>query len=566
MTVEPPTEWDISTDVAIVGSGGAGLVAALAATPSDVLVVEKAPKIGGTTAVSGGGLWLPNSRPVVDAVGRQPPEQAKAYIRRVAGDRVDDDLIDTFVDLAPDVVDFIEDRTALEFQFAGYPDYHTDWEEASDDGNMIEPTIFDGSRLGENLDDIRHDPHHELPVPASEVYEAGGHAKFPEVADFELLQQREEEDKLATGRALVAGLYEACLDAGVDFETGTAGSELVTDGDEIVGLIAERAGEEVAIEAGAVIIAAGGIDWDEDMRENFLRGPVDAPMTPPSVEGDGVRMGMDVGADIGNMNEAWWFPASRAHGQEWEDGSPLYKMVWGRTLPGSIIVNEDGERFCNEAGNYHDLTKTLHDFDPGKYGPENVPAYMVVDENYRRQYQLLSGDSDDDSAGWRDQRIGDDRETSLNEETPDELAAGETLGELADVIGVDPDGLEATVAEFNEHARRGEDPAFGRGQTAYDNFVGDPDADHPNLGPLEEPPFYAIEIYSGIIGTKGGLVTQPNGAVVDVRGDPIPGLFAASNSTAHVMGMGYAGAGATLGPNAVFGYQAGRHARDIATE
>lgn len=565
MTVEPPSSWDRSTDVVVVGSGGAGLVAALAARPSDVLVVEKAPTIGGTTAVSGGGLWLPNSRPVVDAVGRQPPEQVEAYIRRVAGDRVAEDLIETFVDLAPDVVDFIEAETNLAFQFAGYPDYHTDWAEASDDGNMIEPTVFDGSRLGADLDDVRADPHHELPVPASEVYEAGGHAKFPKVADFETLQRRAEAGKLATGRALVAGLYEGCLDAGVQFETDTAGRELVVDGDDVVGLVAERDGEERTIEAGAVVIAAGGIDWDEDMRENFLRGPVDAPMTPPSVEGDGVKLGMDVGAKLGNMNEAWWFPASRAHGQHWEDGSPLYKMNWGRTLPGSIFVNEAGERFCNEAGNYHDLTKTFHDFDPGRYGPRNVPAYMVVDQQYRDRYQLLAGDSDDDTVGWRDQRLGEGA-ASLNEQTPDELAAGETLRALAEVIGVDPDGLEATVERFNEHARDGEDPEFGRGQTAYDNFVGDPDTDHPNLGPLDEPPFYAIEVYSGIIGTKGGLVTRPDGAVLDVHEEPIPGLFAASNSTAHVMGMGYAGAGATLGPNVVFGYQAGRHARDAATE
>ncbi|WP_255197553.1 FAD-dependent oxidoreductase [Halorarius litoreus] len=564
MTVDPPSSWNRSTDIVVVGSGGAGLVAALAARPADVLVVEKAPKIGGTTAVSGGGLWLPNSRPAVDAVGRQPPEQVEAYIRRVAGERVDDALIETFVDLAPDVVDFIEARTNLVFQFAGYPDYHTDWAEASDDGNMIEPTVFDGARLGDDLDAVRDDPHHELPVPASEVYEAGGHAKFPKVADFEKLQRRAEADKLATGRALVAGLYEGCLDAGVRFETGTAGRELVTDGDDVVGLLAERGGEELAIEAGAVVIAAGGIDWDEDMRENFLRGPVDAPMTPPSVEGDGVTIGMDVGAKLGNMNEAWWFPASRAHGQHWEDGSPLYKMNWGRTLPGSIFVNEDGERFCNEAGNYHDLTKTLHDFDPGRYGARNLPAYMVVDQQFRDRYQLLAGESDDDTVGWRDQRLGADE--SLNEQTPDELAAGETLRELAEVLGVDPDGLEATVEQFNEHARRGEDPEFGRGQTAYDNFVGDPDTDHPNLGPLDEPPFYAIEVHSGIIGTKGGLVTRPDGAVLDVHEEPIPGLFAASNSTAHVMGMGYAGAGATLGPNVVFGYQAGRHARDVATE
>lgn len=546
MTVRPPAGWDLSTEVVVVGSGGAGLVAALAATPSAVLVLEKAPVVGGTTAVSGGGLWLPNSRPVVEEVGRQPSEQIEAYICRVAGERVSDALIETFVDLAPDVVEFIERETNLDFQFAGYPDYHTDWEEASDEGNMIEPTIFDGSRLGDRLDDVRDDPHHRMPVPASEVYEAGGHAKFPEVADFEKLQQRKEDGKLATGRALIAGLYEACLDAGVEFRTETPARELVTENGEVVGIVTERDGEEFTVEAGAVVIAAGGLEWDEEMRENFLRGPVTGPMTPPSVEGDGIKLGMDVGADLGNMNEAWWFPAGRAHGETWDDGSPLYKMVWGRTLPGSIMVNEEGDRFCNEAGNYHDLTKSFHDFDPGEYDSRNIPAHLVVDQSYRDQYRLLSVGPDD--------------------ETPDWLSTGDTLRALAVEIGVDPDGLESTVEAFNRHARNGNDPEFGRGETTYDNFVGDPDAEHPNLAPLDEPPFYAMEVHSGVIGTKGGLVTRPDAAVLNVHGDPIPGLYAASNSTAHVMGMGYAGAGATLGPNVVFGHQAGHHASVAVTE
>lgn len=544
MVATIPETWDREANVVIVGSGGTGLVAALAAESDDVLVLEKAPSVGGTTAVSGGGLWLPNSRPVVEAVGEQPPEEVRAYIRRCAGERVPDELIETFVDLAPDVVDFIESETALEFQFAGYPDYHTDWEEASDEGNMIEPTLYDGTRLGDRLDDVRDDPHHTFPVPASEIYEAGGHAKFAHVADFDELERRNEADLLATGEALVAGLYEACLEAGVTFETEAPARELVVDDGAIVGVVADVGGEETFVRAGAVVIAAGGMDWDEDMRENFLRGPVTGPATPPQIEGDGIRLGMDVGADLGNTNEAWWFPTAHVPGQEWDDGSPLYSMVWGRTLPGSIMINEDGERFCNEAGNYHDLGKRFHAFDPGTYEYENLPAYIVVDSEYRDQYSLLT--------------------MAPGDETPDWVSEGETLRDLAAEIDVDPDGLEATVEEFNRHAREGSDPEFGRGETAYDNFVGDPDADHPNLGPVDEPPFYAVEIHSGIIGTKGGLVTRSDGAVLDVDEEPIPGLYAASNSTAHVMGMGYAGAGATLGPNVVFGYQAGKYASEYA--
>jgi succinate dehydrogenase/fumarate reductase flavoprotein subunit len=279
------------------------------------------------------------------------------------------------------------------------------------------------------------------------------------------------------------------------------------------------------------------------MRESFLRGPVTGPATPPSIEGDGIEMGMDVCADLGNPNAAWWFPTAQVPGQTWADGSPLYSMVWGRTLPGSIMVNEDGERFCNEAGNYHDLGRRFHTFDAGDYEYENLPAYLVVDDNYRDKYNLLTVGPDD--------------------QTPEWMAEGESLEELAEQIGVDPDGLRSTVDRFNDHARKGEGPDFGRGQREYDKFVGDPDAAHPNLAPLEDPPFYAMEVESGIIGTKGGLVTDATGAVLDVHRDRIAGLYAASNSTAHVMGIGYAGAGATLGPNVVFGYQAGTHAAEV---
>lgn len=541
MAEPAPDSWDQQTNVLIVGSGGSGLVAALAAQPADVLVLEKAPWIGGTTAVSGGGLWLPNSRPVVESVGEYPPEQVHAYIRRCAGERVDEELINTFVELAPKVLDFMESETALEFQFAGYPDYHTDWEEGRDEGNMVEPKLFDGTRLGERLADVRNDPHHTFPVPASEIYEVGGHAKFAQVADFEKLERRSENDQLATGRALIAGLYEGCLDSGVTFETEAPAQELVVNGNDVVGAVATINDERTFIGADAVVIAAGGMDWDEDMRENFLRGPVTGPATPPSVEGDGIKMGMDVGASLGNTNEAWWFPTGHVPGQTWEDGSPLYSMIWGRTLPGSIIINEAGERFCNEAGNYHDLTKRFHTFDPQTYDYENIPAYMVVDSTYRENYSLLT--------------------VAPGEKAPDWVVVGDTLQELAVELEVNPDGLKETISEFNEHAVEGTDPAFGRGETVYDNFVGDPNTAHPNLAPLDEPPFYAIEVHSGIIGTKGGLVTDPNGAVLGVTGEPITGLYAASNSTAHVMGMGYAGAGATLGPNVVFGYQAGKHAK-----
>lgn len=537
--------WQTETDVLVVGSGSAGLIAALAADDADVLVLEKAPVLGGTTAVSGGGMWLPNAPPIVEDMGKTPRDEVRGYLDQIVGDHIPDEMIDTFIDKVPEVVGFLERESPLDFQSTGYPDYHVELEGGSVDGHMIEPTLYDGTRLGDKLENVREDPHHPFPVPVSEVYEAGGHAKFAEVADFEELAQRVEDGILATGRALISGLYEACLDAEVEFMTATPATELVLDGDRVVGVIASDDGDELAIAAGAVVIAAGGMEWDEEMCDNFLRGPIEAPATPPYAEGDGIKMGMEIGAKVGNMNEAWWFPTGHVPGEEWEDGSPLYRMVWGpRTLPGSLMVNEDGERFCNESANYHDLGKTFHEFDPNDYDYRNIPAYSIMDQDYREQYGILTVEPDQDTPSW--------------------LTEAETLDELADELGVDGETLAETVERFNANARNHEDPDFHRGESHYDQFVGDPEAAHPNLAPVDTPPYYALEILPGCIGTKGGLVTAPNGQVLSVDEEPIPGLFAASNSTRHVMGMGYAGAGASLGPNAVFGYLAGREAAAVA--
>jgi hypothetical protein len=205
------------------------------------------------------------------------------------------------------------------------------------------------------------------------------------------------------------------------------------------------------------------------------------------------------------------------------------------------MVNGRGERFVNESTNYHDLGKAFHHFDPGSYGYRNLPCYTVFDDDFRSQYALfLSVTPSDPDPAW--------------------LTVADTLADLADALDLPPARLQDTVERFNRHAREGEDPDFGRGESAHDRHLGDPDAAHPNLAPLDEPPYYAFEVEPGSIGTKGGLVTDAEGAVRDVHGDVIRGLYATSNATAHVMGIGYAGAGATLGPNLTFAYVAGRAA------
>jgi 3-oxosteroid 1-dehydrogenase len=537
--------WDRVTDTVVVGSGGAGLAAALTASETDVetLVLEKASVLGGTTAVSGGALWIPNTRPIVEERGETDDEKLQTYIQKVAGDRVSGEMISQFVEEGPEVIDYLEEETPLEFTFAGYPDYHPDWEGAHPEGQTIEPALYDGNRLGEKLDNVRENPHTPIPTNIGEMMDHGGMAKFPVVADWAELSERMTNNTVGTGRALIAGLYEACLDHGVEFETDAPAEALITDGDEVAGIVAAVDGDERCIRAESVVIASGGMEWDEEMCENFLAGPMNAPTSPPHNEGDGIEMGMEVGAKLGNMNEAWWCPAGHVPGEEWEDGSPLYRILLAeRTLPGTMMVNEDGQRFCNESGNYVDLGKTFREFDPHEYDYANLPAYVVFDDSARERYALLTVMPDQDDPEW--------------------LVSAETLEELAEKKGIDPEGLREQVDRFNEYAREGADPEYHRGESAHDRRTGDGETDHPNLGPLDEPPFYAIDVHAGSLGTKGGLVTTPQAEVVDLDEDPIPGLYAASNSTAHVMGIGYAGGGGTVGPNVVFGSLAGESAAE----
>lgn len=541
-------EWDRGVSVVVIGSGSSGMLAALSASDAGVetLVLEKATALGGATAVSGGGLWLPNSTPVVEELGEIDEQSLLSYIRNVAGERVPQDMIERFVDMSPKVASYIDKKTNLSLGFSGYPDYHPEWEGGHPKGQTIEPGIYDGSRLGEKLENVRENPQTPIPTTIGEMMNAGGMAKFPVVADWDTFDERRKNDMLGTGRALIAGLYEACLECGTEFEMNAPAEELVVDDDEVVGVVARLGNEETSIQAESVVIAAGGMEWDEEMCENFLAGPMNAPTSPPHNVGDGIEMGMEAGAKLGNMNEAWWCPAGHVPGEEWNDGSPLYRILLGeRTLPGTIMVNEDGERFCNESGNYVDLGKTFREFDPHEYEYANLPAYVIFDNSAREQYAMLT--------------------IMPHHEDPEWLISANTLSALANKKGVDPSGLEEQVKQFNEYARKGVDPDYHRGESAHDQITGDNEANHPNLGPINEPPYYAIDVHAGSLGTKGGLVTTPSGEVINVDEVPISGLYAASNSTAHVMGIGYAGGGGTIGPNVVFGHLAGKSAAENAT-
>lgn len=527
-------------DVVVVGSGAAGLTAALRAARAgaSVAVLEKADYLGGTSAVSGGMIWIPMNRCMTELGIDDTRDDALAYLDAVCDHRTPRPNLETLVDRGTEMLSFVEAESGLRFEtLENFPDYHPEWPGAHGGGRSLEPLLFDARVLGELFESLR--PDHRLPFTMREYEEWRIFPRFP----WDDLAERAAEGLVARGRALVAPLVHACASAGVTMATGCAVDRVGFDGNRVTGV--ESSGRDITAHGG-VIFACGGFEWAPEMVASYLPGPIQGSCSPPHNTGDGLRMGSKVGAKLGNLNEAWWGPMVLIPGDE-IDGEPTGTLLrFERTGPGSIIVNARGRRFVNEAHNYNDMTKAFHAFDPGSYAYQNLPAWLIFDHGHLANYGFLA------------HRAG--------EPTPDWLAEAPTLEALAESIGVEPNGLTETVARFNTHAVEGVDPDFNRGASAYDKYWGDDQAAHPALGPVKTGPFYAIEVVSGVIGTKGGIVTDPDGRALDAFDEPIPGLFAIGNTTAQPMGPGYAGAGSTLGPGMTMGFAAGHAAAmDAAT-
>lgn len=519
-------------DVVVVGSGAIGLTAALAARKrgGEVAVIEKADFLGGTAAVSGGMVWIPSNRYMSRTGASDDPEQALRYLGKVTAGRTSGQILDALVSRGDEMLGFLAEEAGLEFSaMENFPDYHPEWPGAHPGGRSLDARLYDLSALGPLAAGIRTD--RRLPFTMAEYEQWRSFTRFP----WDELAARAERGLVARGRALVAPLVQACAATGVGLFTGAAASRLIVAHDWVRG-VELVSGERVGASAG-VVMACGGFEWDPQLVADFLAGPVSTSCSPPHNTGDGIRMATKVGAALGNMSEAWWGPMAVLPDDVTDGRNTGTLLRFERTGPGSIIVNRAGRRFVNEAHNYNDMTKAFHAFDPGSYSLANLPAHLVFDHRHLRSYGFLSHRADQGLPSW--------------------LTRADTVEGLADLIGVSPSGLVGTIEEFNRNARAGSDPDFDRGVSAYDRYWGDAEAAHPALGPLDEPPFYAIEVVSGAIGTKGGIRTDEHGRALDSFDAAIPGLYAAGNTTAHPMGPGYPGAGATLGPGMTMGYLAG---------
>lgn len=531
-------------DVIVLGTGAAGLTAAIAAHEggASVGVFEKHEKVGGTTAWSGGQVWIPNNPHMPEVGATDSREEALGYILSLSHDLIDPALAEAYVDQGPKMVAFLDEKAGTDFYAVdGMPDYHPEFPGGKPNGGRtIECPIFAFEELGAWADRVTPSPYY--PNPHITMSETPLGKAVPTPPSAEELEWRKAHNARGAGQALAGRLLKACLDRGIAPETSARAVELIVRDGAIAGVRIEQDGavREVLARRG-VVLACGGFEWDRALVRAFLRGPMTHPVSIQTNTGDGLRMAQKAGAQIGNMREAWWIPAAEVPEQE----NSMQRMLISaqRSLPHSIMINGDGQRFTNEAANYNAFGGAFHDQDVSRFTYKNLPCWLIMDQQYIDKFGF---------GKWAPPGT-----------RPDWLASAPTLDAVAERLGVPADALAATVERWNGMVRGGADTDYRRGDSAFDRWWGDPNAKgkrEGTLGTLEKGPYYMIPIHSGVLGTKGGPVVDPDARVLSIDGDVIPGLYAAGNVMASPFGMTYGGPGGTLGPAMVFGYLAGRHA------
>ena len=534
--------WDVEADVVVLGSGGAALIAAISAHhhgASEVVVLEKSGMVGGTTAMSGGMLWIPLNHHQVEHGVVDSEEDVIAYLDAMAPERLEPDPVSGFLGGGPEMVRFLAEHTPVRLRlFTGFPDYQPNMVGAkADGGRSLDPEAYPFDELGTWASRV-NPPKSGLPKLTSRMEDY-----YHEVDDDEL-EARRARDFRGQGQGLIGSLLRAVLDRDIPIHFDMRARQLVTDDGRITGVVAEHEGKRLRYRARrGVVIATGGFEWNQQLVKAFLRGPMTGPISVPECEGDGLLMAMEVGASLGNMANAWWMTSSRESkaGHREARANFLPSQV-ERTFPGSIMVNRAGRRFVNEALNYNAIGYTLHDFDADRYEFPNLPYWLIFDQRFLSTYRVFTSRPGDPAPSW--------------------ATSAATLEELGSAIGIDGAALAATVARFNADVGKGHDDEFGRGDSTYDNFWGDQTLEAPmsTLGVIDEAPYYAIEMEAGVNGTCGGPRANADAQVLDWNDRPIAGLYVASNTMAAVTGGGYGGAGGTIGPGMTFGYLAGRHA------
>ncbi|SDR10267.1 MULTISPECIES: FAD-dependent oxidoreductase [unclassified Pseudomonas] len=562
MPVDTPL---VECDVLVIGSGAAGLAAAVTAAwhGQKVIVVEKDPVFGGATAWSGGWMWVP-CNPLAQRAGIiEQRSQPRTYLEHELGERFDGPMIDAFLDAAPNMVSFFERHTALQFADGnGIADIHGNTPGAGTGGRSVIAAPYDGRQLGKKLlkrlrKTMRETSFMGMPIMAGKdlgaflsltrSWRSLLHVSKRLSRHLLDLATRGRALQLVNGVALVARLAKSAEDLGVLLWESAAARQLLREHGRVSGALIETARGPIQINARkAVVLAAGGFANDIERRKAlFPRTPTGhehLALPPLGANGDGLRLGESVGGQVADdlHSPVAWAPVSRV---PYKDGSSgHFPHIIERAKPGIIGVLADGKRFVNEADGYYDYVSAMVAKAPG----DKVESWLICSHAFQRRYGL-----------------GISRPFPLPLQPlikSGYLKTGDSIEALARACGIDPQGLVATVAEYNRHARNGEDPHFGRGSTPYNRKQGDAlHGPNPCVAPIENGPFYAVKVEPGCFGTFAGLRTNTHAQVLDEKREVIAGLYAVGTDMASIMGGHYPAGGINLGPAATFGYIAGRH-------
>jgi 3-oxosteroid 1-dehydrogenase len=558
---------DNISDVVVVGSGAGAMTAAIKAHDQgmSVTMIEKANVYGGTSAMSGGGIWVPNHGKASKI--EDSPEDAWTYARALVEDSVSDVRLKAYLERAAEMVRYMEEHTQLEVVPQDiYPDYYPDLPGGKTGGRTLDPSPFSGKALGDEFKRMRQQHPQTLALGRYAITMAEGRRIFSKEPGSMMVMLKlmanywtnigarlkgKRDSRLALGNALIGRLRRSMMDRNIPLLLNTALVDLILDGERVVGVKIRRDAESGADEPQelyarqGIILGAGGFEHSQEMREKYLPQPTSSHWSAgnPCNTGDAIQAGLKLGAQTSLMEHAWWGPAVRVNTEA------VARVLFAeKSLPGLIFVNSRGERYANEAAPYQDYGPNCYRAHGGEIS--SIPAYAIFDANYRRKYML-----------------GPMMPAAITPDSllPKSLKQGfyhraDTLAELAHKINLPADKLTATVERFNGFARNGEDRDFQRGGNLHDKYYGDKTCNpNPCLAPLEKGPFYAVRVYPGDLGTKGGLLTDQHARVLDQKGDVIKGLYAIGNTSSSVVGSTYPGAGTTLGPAMTFGYLAACH-------
>jgi succinate dehydrogenase/fumarate reductase flavoprotein subunit len=554
---------DERCDVLVIGAGAAGLTAAAVAAAEGrrVLLLECSPFVGGTTAISGGMVWVPANHKMAAAGRPDSVDAARAYLAHTVPADDDRAPLDTFIREGDAAIRYLEAKTALRLRpVMSYPDYYPDLPGATPGGRVLEPMPFDARTLGPSFALLRA-PLPEfllfggMMVHRSDIPHLRRAVRSPKAAWYvaKLLWRHARErlhaprgTTLHLGNALAGWLFKSAIDLGVDVRTGVTVRRLIVEKGRVAGAETERTGQAGAtlIAARAVILASGGCSHDAALRRRYLpAGATLSATVAPGAQRSGADLALEVGAQVsrGTTRRALWVPASSFTRHDGSTGVYPH-TVTDRGKPGLIAVDGRGLRFVNESLSYHEFVQA-------QLRSEAVPAFLVCDRTFLWKYGL---------GCVRPFASGRTLAAHLRSGA---LKRGHALDDLARAIGVPATALQGTVASFNADARRGIDALFGRGGDIYQRHLGDAEQrPNPCVAPIDDAPFYAMAVRPADLGMAAGLVTDASARVLDAGGAPVPGLYACGNDMQSVMNGAYPGPGITLGPALVFGVIASRHA------